>query len=128
MAPVDRAGAYADGRVEPVAANLDGPVEQFLDRPGGTLHPGLPGIGAEELGRLDDGDIGVIEVRQGLDQEVRARREVGVEYDEELAATMGKGVSQVARFLVLAPVRPDDVPEPEAGRDAVAFRVGRIVK
>ena len=42
--PVDRGGAAADGRVEPVAGHLDGPVEHLLDRPGGPLDPGLRGL------------------------------------------------------------------------------------
>ena len=88
--PVHRGGAHADGLAEPVPGHLDRPVEDLLDRAGRPLDPGLPRAAAEVLRRLDDGDRRIVHVGERLGQEVAARREVGVQDDDELALGAGR--------------------------------------
>ena len=113
--PVHRRGPDAGGRAEAVAADLDGPVEHLLHRPGRVLQPRLVGTLPEELGGLDDGQGRVVHIGQGLGQEVGPGHEVGVQDEDELAGGLGKGVAQVAALLVHPLAGPPDVGQPEGG-------------
>src|SRR5262249_56778270 len=109
-------------------AHVDSAVEELLDRARGALHPGLPAVGTEELGSLDDRQVGVIEVGQRLGKEVRSGREVSVENDEELAAGIGERVPQVARLLVLAAIGADGGAEAKPDGLRLGLGVGSAVE
>ena len=94
-------------------AHLDGPVEDLLDGTGRVLDPGLLGALPEVLRGYHDAQLRVVQVGQGLGQEVGPRREVGVEDDDELAARPGERVAQVAGLLVHPLARPPDVVQPD---------------
>ena len=101
LSSAHRAAADADRRAEPVPAHLDGPVEQLLDGPRRALHRvrprrsarkycgvctiAMPGSSKKGLGRLG--------------QEIRARREVGVQDQDERTVGMGECVPEVPGLL-----------------------------
>ena len=107
--PVDRGSPAANGRVQPLAGHLNRPVEHLLDRPRGPLDPRLRRAGPEVLRGLHDRDRGIVQVRQRLGQEVRARREVRVHDDQVFGAGLGEGVAQVAGLLAGGPVGPVNI-------------------
>ena len=112
-APVDRRGPAADGRAEPVASHLNRPVEDLLNRSRGPLNPGLRGTAPEVLRGLHDRDRRIIQVGQGLGQEVPPGCEVRVQDDQELGAGLGERMAQVAGFLAGRPVWPVQIAEAE---------------
>ena len=100
LATIDRARADTDRGAVSVSRYLHGPVEDLLYCAGGPLNPRLPAIVAEELGRLDDRDLRVLEVWQRFGQQVRTRSEVGVQDDYELPARLSERVPQVPAFFI----------------------------
>ncbi len=127
--PVHRGGAHADGRAEPVPGHLDRAVEHLLDRAGRPLDPGLPAVLPRKYCGVCTIAIGrVVHVGQRLGQEVAARREVGVQDDDELAVGAGERVPQVAALLVLAGIGPHPVAEAELGGQPGRLRVVAVVQ
>ena len=95
-------GATEEGRVPAVLALLDGAVEE------GCLAAeriGVRDVG-EPLGRLDQGDLRILEPAECAVEDAWIWDLVGVEHEQELAMGAEEGVVEVARLRVTRLVRP----------------------
>jgi hypothetical protein len=96
-----------------ITTDLTDTIEELLRRTSALFHPGLLWTRPEELGRLEDGNVGALaQKRQGLLEEVGAWAEIGVEDREEFARRDGESVAEIASFLQVAPILAADVVEP----------------
>ena len=97
--------------------------------PGAALHPGLLVHDVEVLRRLHDPHLGEQrEVGQRLIEQVRPRREVRVEQQDEVPVGDLESVLEVAGLLVPAAVRPDGVGEPELPGQPLHLGPGAVVE
>jgi hypothetical protein len=109
--------ADAHGRREPVRADLSHPAEVLRDWHRSLLDPGRPRGHPGEPGSLHDANGRIIEVRQGLRQEVRPRPAVGIEHHQQRARRQAEGIVEVPVLAELTAFWPPQVPEAAGGAD-----------
>jgi len=110
--PNDRPGPAPERAAPAVLAGLQDAVEEGLlveafragtvgigQRPGRATALVFEGLEVVEvLRRLDQGDPRIVEVAEGVHQEVRRRDVIGVEDPDEVGVDLAEGVVQVARL------------------------------